>query len=126
MSKGKDLVEQRKHTRFRVMDGIYAALGSTGNKLGQIINVSRGGLAFRYIDIGERPDRMLELEISPKDNGFGIRDVLFQTIFDSEASSDFPFASTPMRRRGGRFITLTREQISDLEYFIQNYTVGAA
>jgi hypothetical protein len=107
MSNAEEFVEQRKHKRFRPQDGTYAVLRGPGKKLGQVINISQGGLSFRYIDIGERPKRAFELDIS----------------IDS-ASREFPFSSTPTRRRGGQFMALNENQISDLEYFIQNYAVG--
>jgi len=69
MSKTDALLEQRKHKRFRPQDGTYAILRGPGKKLGQVINISRGGLAFRYIDIGERPKRSFELDISIEEDG---------------------------------------------------------
>ena len=124
MSNAEELVEQRKHKRFRPQDGTYAILRGPGKKLGQVVNVSRGGLAFRYIDIGERPKRSFELDISIEENGFILDRLSFETVSDFSTSRDFPFSSTPIRRRGGQFRALNEDQISDLEYFIQNYAVG--
>jgi hypothetical protein len=126
MSKTEDLLEQRKHKRFRAQDGTYAILKGPGKKLGQVINISIGGLAFRYIDIGERPKSSFELDISIEEDGFLVDSLSFETVSDFSTSREFPFSSTPIRRRGGHFRALNKDQICDLEYFIQNYAVGEA
>ena len=124
MSNAEEFFEQRKHKRFRPQDGTYAVLRGPREKLGQVINISQGGLAFRYIDIGERPKRSFELDSSIEENGFILDRLSFETVSDFSASREFPFSSTPIRRRGGEFMALNENQISDLEYFIQNYAVG--
>jgi hypothetical protein len=124
MSKSDALLEQRKHKRFRPQDGTYAILRGPGKKLGQVVNISRGGLAFRYIDIGERPKRSFQLDISIEEDGFLLDSLSFETVSDFSTSKEFPFSSTPIRRRGGQFKALNKNQISELEYFIQNYATG--
>ena len=97
------------------------------SKLGQIVDISRGGLSFRYIDIGERPNSSLEVMLSIKNNnGFQLEHIPFKTIYDLRATKEFPFSATRIRRRGGRFVGLTQDQASDLDYLIQNYTTGEA
>jgi len=49
MGMSKDFVEERKYKRFRPRDGIIVIPKGSGKMLGQAINISRGGLAFRYI-----------------------------------------------------------------------------
>jgi hypothetical protein len=50
----KKVVEKRKHKRFRSKDLAYAAFGSKAMKIGQIIDISLGGLAFQYIADGDQ------------------------------------------------------------------------
>ena len=117
--------EQRIHKRFRVRENSYVTLGGRATKLGQIVDISQGGLSFRYIDIGERPDSSLQVKLSIKNNnGFQLENIPFKTIYDLRATKEFPFSSTRIRRRGGRFVSLSQEQISGLEYLIANYTTG--
>jgi hypothetical protein len=119
--------EQRIHKRFRVRENSYVTLGGRVSKLGQIVDISQGGLSFRYIDIGERPNSSLKVKLSIKNNnGFQLENIPFKTIYDLRATKEFPFSSTRVRRRGGRFEALSQEQISGLEYLIQNYTTGEA
>ncbi len=42
--------ERRKYTRYSIKNGSYATISPDSTKLGQIIDISMGGLAFKYID----------------------------------------------------------------------------
>ena len=59
----KKLVDRRIHKRFKVQDGALALLRANIRKVGQIIDISRGGLAFRYMSNGERLNGSFELNI---------------------------------------------------------------
>jgi hypothetical protein len=76
------LVERRRHKRFQVPEGAQVSLRLPKTRMGQIIDISMGGLAYRYVD-----------------DGF-------------------------TRRSSVKFGQLTNEQISSLEYFIENHTSG--
>ena len=115
-------VERRKHKRFRTKEGAYAVLSGPVSKVGQILDVSRGGLSFRYIDIGDRPKETCVLDILKEDNVFRLENITFKVISDLDASKDFPFSTIPMRRCGGELSGMSGKQISDLEYLIDNYT----
>jgi len=63
MTGKKEFAERRKHERFKVKNGAIAIIRlsnilATAQKYGQIINISRCGVAFRYID---RKDESNEL-----------------------------------------------------------------
>ena len=120
----KEVVDNRKHTRFRSQDLAFAAFGSHDKEIGQIIDISMGGLAFRYIADGDQLNVSRELEIYLANNGFHLKKVPFNTISDFELPNEFPLSSIIMRRRGMQFGELLQTQVSQLEYFIQNHTVG--
>jgi hypothetical protein len=115
-------MERRRHKRFRSKEGAYAVLSGPVSKMGQILDISRGGLSFRYIDIGDRPRKTCVLDILRDDNAFRLENVGFKVISDLDASKDFPFSTIPMRRCGGEFTGLSNGQIYDLEYIIESYT----
>ncbi len=50
MPNTKKMIEQRKHKRFYVKNGTYAMLKYKPTLMGQITNMSKDGLAIRYID----------------------------------------------------------------------------
>jgi hypothetical protein len=118
--------ERRKHKRFRPEEGTYAVLSGPVSKMGQIINISRGGLAFRYIDIGDRPRESCVLDILRENNSFRVENVSFKIISDLDASKDFPFSTIPMRRCGGQLTGLSDRQICDLEHLIEGFAEGEA
>ena len=129
MTKRKVLVERRKHKRFQVQDGIFAVLRChwpCSTRLGPIIDVSKGGLAFRYIDIAseEGSNGSFELVILLANNSFHLDKVPFETISDFEIGNEVPFSCVKTRRRGVQFGELTHEQIFQIEYFIRNHTIS--
>ena len=82
MTVKKERVERRNHRRFRVPQSAFVTLRAHDVRVAQIIDISRGGLAFRYV-------------------GEGLT-----------------------KRNSVQFGQLTAQQISQLECFIQNHTVG--
>ena len=116
-------VTRRKHERYKAKDGIFAEIKGSVNKIGQVLDISKGGLAFHYIDIGTRPQKSFELEISAKDNGFYLEELRLKTITDL-ASKESAFSITPTRRLGGQFVELSQNHIDQLEYFIMHHTLG--
>jgi hypothetical protein len=124
MKNNEDFAERREYKRFEVQEGAFASLRGPVSKLGQITDISRGGLAFRYIDTGIRPDKSFHLDISLIDNFFHLKEVSCKNICDSEISNEFHFSSITMRRLGVQFEDLTNHQASQLEHFIQTHTIG--
>lgn len=129
MTNNKEIVEGRKHKRFRVQDGAFAVAGMPPHPRcippGQIVDVSRGGLAFQYVAGEEEGSNgSFELVILVANNNFHSDKVPFETISDFEIANEVPFSSITMRRRGVQFGKLTDKQISQLDYFIRNHAIG--
>ena len=121
----KNQVDLRKHPRFPAAFGAVAAL--TQSKLGKISNISRGGLAFIYIDFEDEDD--LAARISSEVNifhepGFSLLDVPCKVIKDAYSPPDqHGFFKTNKCRI--QFYRLTPDQEAQLYYFIQNFTSGS-
>ena len=113
-------IPRRAQERLKVRDNIFARIKSSVEKVGQIIDISKKGIAFSYVDIGERPDRSFILDMVLEDNALNVENVAFVTKSDFE--NRLPFSSIPMRRRGGQFLNLSQNQSSQIEHFIRNYT----
>ena len=126
MTENRRQSERRRHKRFRAKEGAYAILSGSVSKMGQILDISKGGIGLRYIDIGDRPKETCTLDLLWEDNGFLLENVVFEIASDEDASKDFPYSTIPMRRCGGRFTGLSNEQIFGLEHFIENYTESEA
>ena len=119
-------IERRAYKRFEAREGAFAALKGPISKLGQIIDISKGGLAFRYIHTGESVKKSFEMEIFSAGNGFRLKGIQCRTVSDFEIDNPFPFSSIKMRRLGAEFEDFNSNQESQLEYFIQNHTIGEA
>ena len=99
-----------------------AVLKAKPLKMGQIVNISKGGLAFRYIDSEIEAGKTSELDILFAQNGFHLKKISFKTVADYKAVSEFPFSSIVMRQRSVQFREMRPSQTSRLDYFIKNYT----
>jgi hypothetical protein len=120
----KEMVEKRQHKRFQVPKGTFVGLGPHDTKVGQIIDVGMGGLAFRYVGSEEPSNGELDVFLNERD--FYLGRVPFRTVSDFEITSRRDSISTAMRRSGVQFRKMKPNQISQLEYFIQNHTLGEA
>ena len=123
VTKRKKIVERRKHKRFQVEDGAFAVLTPHFAKVGQIIDMSMGGLAFSYIAEQEPSNGSFELDIFLTDHSFYLEKVPVKTISDFEIANEVAYSFTTTRRCGVEFGDLTLNQISQLEYFIRNHTI---
>jgi hypothetical protein len=121
-----EVVERRKHKRFQAEDGAYAAVRPQYDKIGQIIDISRGGLAFRYMVSGNQEDKSSELDIFLIGDGFHLDKVPFQTVSDQEIPERLCAGSQTMRRCAVQFGELTQMQTLQLEEFIRNHIIGGA
>ena len=121
---GQELVEGRQHRRFTVHNGGFAALCNEFTALGQIIDISRDGLSFRYVASKARTYESAELRILMTDGSFCFEKVPFKTVWDSAMPREFSFGSISLRHCGVQFGDLTHRQKADLEHFIQSYTLS--
>lgn len=122
----KKRVERRKNRRLQVTRDAFVALGPYYLRVGQIIDVSMDGLAFRCFGAQEPSNRSFELDIFLAGTAFYLHKVPFKTISDLEVADEAWSRSIKIRRYGVQLGQLTSNQTSQLEYFIQNYTIGEA
>jgi len=120
MSASKPIVEQRKHKRYKVAKRAFAVLGPDAVKLCHLIDISKGGLSFRYfVDTNEMEETVNELDILGGED-FYLERVPIRVVSDMLLEADSPFSSIAMRRRGVQFGTLTARQKEQVEYFIND------
>jgi len=124
MNNTKERVERRQMKRFKVAEGAFAALVNRGSKLGQIRDISKTGLSFRYIDSEEEQAEARELKIILGSGGLCVDKVPFKKVTDFAIKSEFSFSSIKMRQIGLQFGELTPVQSVRLSNFIQNHTIG--
>jgi hypothetical protein len=127
----KEIVDQRKHKRYGVPTGSFVVLGSHGSIIGQIIDISLGGVAFRYMNSRQpRDESYLDIFLTEGDLSLG--KVPFKTISDCEIPNTvlykvvdpIPIGYKAMKRVSVQFAQLTSHQISRLENLIRSHTTG--
>lgn len=123
MMNAKVTVERRKHERFEIWDEAFVLLGPDSTKLGRIIDISMGGLAFSHVGRASPPSALFELDMFLVDSDFYLDKMPYEIISDTKIR-DSGFDSIAMRRCGVQFGNLTPSQISQLEQFIRSHTSG--
>lgn len=119
----KRTIERRKHKRYKAVEGAYAAISPHSHKLGQVIDISMGGLSFKYIDTTsddvefEQPS---EESIFLSSMGYYVGDLPFKTISDYEITNAPSFSSMKIRKRHVQFTDLSFKQLFDLDYYLRN------
>ena len=119
--------ERRKHKRFPVRGDAFVMLKPQSEILGKIIEVSRGGLSFRYVPNGRFVPfnhHRQTLHILLADHSFNFDSFPCKIISDWEISDyEFGFTLLSTRRQGVQFTDLSDECVKQLEYFFRNHTV---
>lgn len=122
MSDKTNSVEKRKHRRYTAKEGAFAVVTSDDNKIGQINNISKSGLSFRYIANGKPSNGMVEIEIFSTTNDFYLKKLSANVIVDADVGSQFYLSSLPLRELVVQFEKMNPNQMLLLDYFIKNYT----
>jgi len=119
----KRTIERRKNKRYKAVEGAYAAISPNSNKIGQIINISMGGLCFKYINTennSEEPVNRNEESIFLSSMRYYVGDLSFQTIADYEITDTPSFSSMKVRKRHVKFTDLSFKQLFDLDNYLKN------
>lgn len=116
-------VERRKHERFAARDDVVAALRSSlERKVGLVMNVSRGGLAFRYIESSEMVAEPFELDLKLGETGVDLKGVPVRLVTDTGMANEFSFSLIPLKKCSVQFGQMTCKQTSNLDFFLQYHT----
>jgi hypothetical protein len=118
------MIERRNFNRFNVKKGAFVEVKINGSKIGEIIDISEGGLAFSYIDIGTRPEESFDVDLYFQEKGFRLQNLPAKTISDISIKS--LFALTKTRRQGVQFGELNESQTAGLKSYIENFATGLA
>jgi hypothetical protein len=121
----KRVRERRKHRRFETKDVAFAILkANREEELGQIVNISMGGLAFHYF-IGNREFQHAErLDVLLADRGIHVENIKFRVVEDYELVNELPFSSITKREQRVLFNDLSDDQIQGIDSFIRRHTIN--
>lgn len=123
MATKQRIIERRKNKRYKAKEGAYAAISPHSRKLGQIIDISIGGLSFKYIDNNDEKDDEPERSIFLSSLGYYVGDLPFKTIEDYEITNAPSFSSMKLRKRRVKFAELSFKQLFDLDFYLRNNVI---
>jgi hypothetical protein len=122
---GGKIINRRVDNRYPVSDGIFVVLNPAENssKLGAMIDISKGGLSFQYIDVIDSEQSYSELDIFISGVGIKIGDLPFTVISSFAFAKAIPFYSIITRRLGVKFKPLPDTKITQISSFIHNHGI---
>jgi hypothetical protein len=141
---GKKRIEYRYHKRYQLTEDAFALIRpiSTGplkirgksmgciacalfkakpTKLGEIDNISMGGLMFQHADSKEQSNQALVLDILLADCGFYLSDIPFRRITDVVIPDEVFSDAIEIRQVRLQFQQLNTIQQAQLKEFIINH-----
>jgi hypothetical protein len=115
--------ERRVHRRYKVKTQVFAALASHC-LIGQIKNISKGGISFTCLASLKPDSRTFEIEIFTQDDQFHLREIPFKIVSELDVEDRIPSSSLQKKQINGVFLELTDSQVSQLEHFLKNFIVA--
>jgi hypothetical protein len=111
--------ERRISGRLSVLGSADAVLVATDfSKWVQIVDISKGGLAFCYVATKKLLKGTFELDILSENIGLSLEKLKVQIVSDIPIGKELFLGFIPIRRCGAKFTDLTVDQIRELEYFM--------
>ena len=113
--------EARKQIRSRVRKGALVAFFQPGKNeffmLGEIVDISEGGLGICYIDVEERYHEALEVSVYGLDNAVLLNRIPCRMMYDVEVPNG-PLEALSLRRCGIQFEGISKDHLDQLRQFI--------
>ena len=123
--------ELRKHKRYKVKSGIFAVLGHEFSKLGQIIDISMGGLSFCYAGAKTRQIDSTEMIFLFDKLGADVNNLSYK--FDTRIVSEEKISENDRAKGNGQkircalqFNDLPYHQKKWIEIFLRTHTIDGA
>jgi len=119
--------ERRRHQRFLAKDSVFAVCIPTYVKLGRVVDISSGGVAFHYVpDFGDEKAfcrSSCNLDVFETESSRYLKGVECNIVYDSEVPRLTSLSDAyHFRRCGVEFGGLSRDQFDELDFIIKNFT----
>lgn len=122
MTEDEKKEDRRSSRRFKVDEGAFAALSPESSIMGQLDDISKGGLSFKYIVHEDQSAEMEATHVFVGINGFYLEKMPYKVVEDVQVENNSSLSSINMRRRRLQFVDLTMNQTAQLDYFLKNRT----
>ena len=114
--------DRRKFQRYLITGESFAGHYP---HLGEIIDISMGGVLFNYVGLAGKTDLKSQFVICGED-GCCLDGLPIEVVSDKVVTNETSFSSIITRQRRVRFKQLTDEQTEVLTYFIENNKICEA
>ena len=120
--------ERRDSLRLRPKEKTFVALRPEFVKLGKLLDISKRGLCFQYISKGEPIEELplLNIDMFNSNNGYYWPNIPCKLIYDEKIPKGMTFVmGLEYRRCGLQFDTLSKQQIDQLDFYLQEHAERA-
>jgi hypothetical protein len=117
--------EQRQYPRYHTPEVDFQVFSRDAKILGKLVNISKGGLAFRFTPKPGVTAECRIIDITASDpEPFHLPGIACRRVYDiSVLAEDESFRGTRTRLRGVQFIDLTEESTQKLTSLIDRFGV---
>lgn len=116
-------IERRKHERHEVPNLAIAVPRKSHSQVARIVNISKGGMAVRYVDQKDWLGEAKEIDILVN-SSFFLTNVPIENIRDFKVDNQLSFSIIRERQTCLQFGPLSPAQESLLDEFIMKYSAG--
>ncbi|MGD9088885.1 MAG: PilZ domain-containing protein [Desulfobacterales bacterium] len=119
-------IDQRTYIRRIPVGNVYTALGPDYEKVGKLIDLSRGGLAFEYISNENKETVLTRVNIFKVGEVFNLHNLPCKVVYDTpipparDGIQSLKYSHN--RRCGIQFDMLPKEDRVQLAMFIESHT----
>lgn len=118
--------DRRQYRRFKVPNDAFAIVKNPRFKLGQITDMSLGGMSICYLDELIAGNGTSTVDILLADNEFYIEGIPVSFVWHSECREVYTVNTSVMKKCGVQFGKLNSEQESKLAVFVPGNDNGYA
>jgi hypothetical protein len=120
--------ERRVHQRLLSKDWIFAVCKSHFVRLGRVVDISRGGIAFHYVPDSSEDRALMKgsfgLEMFETRSSYCLKGVAGTIVYNREVPGQTNLPETrQLMRCGVEFGELSRDQRHQLDFFMNNFTL---
>ncbi len=117
--------ERRKHQRYKVKELAIAVPNKPSSEIARIVNISKGGMAVRYLDQSNWLGNAADVDILVNSD-FLMTNIPIENVFDFKVENHLSFSIITERQCCLQFGQLPADKEAMLEEFIAKYTAGTA
>ena len=117
--------ERRQYERYKVTNLVVALPKRASAQIAKIINISKGGMAVRYLDQSDWLGSASTIDVVANSNFF-MSNIPIRAVSDFKIDNDISFSIIRERQCCLQFGELSPEQRDKLDEFIVQYTADQA